>query len=106
MSTVTCYSIYAVCGTCDHSLFVDYVDGSLYTHETDLLQQIERCSHQTLHAWQMQHHPQISEIFEIENVFSKEAAEEAVSFWKAYFSSLGKNVIDSTHVCEVFNGYQ
>ncbi|EIS45551.1 hypothetical protein YPPY58_1755, partial [Yersinia pestis PY-58] len=54
-----------------------------------LLQQIELCPDQILHAWKISQNPQVSEVFEIEVVSSEEDAEEAVLFWKAYFSSLG-----------------
>ncbi|WP_413726322.1 hypothetical protein [Sodalis sp. RH16] len=104
MSHIPCFCIYGVCGTCDDSLLIDYLDKSIYTDETDLLLQIERCPYQALHAWQIRHHPQISEVFEIEKVFSKESAEEAITFWKAYFNSLGKIVISGTHFSEVLNG--
>lgn len=101
MSRVSCYCIYGICGSCEHSLLIDYVDESIHTNETDILQQ--HCTHQALSDWQIRHHLQISEAFELEKVFSKEAAEEAVSFWKAYFISLGETVIEDTHVGEVSN---
>lgn len=99
----TCYCIYGVCGTRDYSLFIDYVSESIPAHKVYLLQQIERCPDQILHAWQTSQHPQVSEVFEIENVSSKEDAEEAVLFWRAYFSSLGETVIDGIHVGDAFN---
>ncbi|MGE4723107.1 hypothetical protein [Yersinia enterocolitica] len=68
-----------------------------------LLQQIEICPDQILHAWQINQNPQISEVFEIENVSSGEYAEEAVLFWEEYFSSLGGKVIDGRPVGDIFS---
>ncbi|PNM23078.1 hypothetical protein A6J66_002075 [Yersinia enterocolitica] len=103
MVSTGCYHIYGVCGTRDYSLFIDYVCESIPTHEMYLLQQIELCPDQILHDWQVSQNPQISEVFEIENVSSEEDAEEAVLFWRAYFSSLGETVIDGRHVGDTFS---
>ncbi len=101
MTNASCYCIYGVCGVCDHSLFIDYIDGRMESRETHLLQQLACCPHQVLHAWQVQQHPQVTEVFEIEVVLSESAAEEAVLFWKEYFGSLGTIVIDASHMSEV-----
>lgn len=104
MTNASCYCIYGICGTGDHSLFIDYTAGQMETRETHLLQQLARCPHQALHAWQVLQHPQVSEVFEIEVVLSESAAEEAVLFWKGYFGSLGTTVIDASHVGEATMG--
>jgi hypothetical protein len=98
MDRTTKYCIYGVCGISDHSLFVDYLDHSIHTREADVLQQMAHCSNQALRAWQVSQAPRVSDVFEIEAVFSKEAAEEAVAFWRVYFRFLGGTVIDGMHV--------
>lgn len=103
MSSASCYCIYGVCGTCDASLFIDYVTEPVLHHETELIHQIEHSPDPTLHAWQVHQHPGVSEVFEIEQVTTQEAAEEAVSFWQAYFRSLGEIIVNGAHVCEVLN---
>ncbi len=105
MVRATCCCIYGVCGTRDYSLFIDYVYKSIPAHEMYLLQQIELCPDQILHAWKISQNPQVSEVFEIEIVSSEEDAEEAVLFWKAYFSSLGETVIDGRHVGDTFSRF-
>jgi hypothetical protein len=102
VAQTTCYCIYGVCGTCDSSLFVDYVTESIQNHEMDVLQMIEHSPDQNLHAWQRYQHPGISDVFEIENMPTQEAAQEAVLFWRAYFSSIGEIIINGAHVCDSF----
>lgn len=95
-----CYCIYGVCAHRDCSLFIDYVSEPIESREPILLQCLALSQDPSLRTWQAKEHPRASDIFEIECVKTLEDAKEAVSFWRAYFRSLGETIIDAAHVCD------
>jgi hypothetical protein len=39
------------------------------------------------------------DVFEIECLPDQVSAEEAVGFWRAYFASLGEEIVSAKHIC-------
>ncbi|PUA47274.1 hypothetical protein C5U62_04650 [Pseudomonas protegens] len=94
------FHIFGVCPANDYCLFVDYVLDDIKDHENRLLQRIQDTPDPALRLWRETRPLQGTDIFEIECLNDREAAQEAVQFWRAYFHSLGETIIEAEHLCD------
>jgi hypothetical protein len=59
-----------------------------------------RCAHQALLNWPARECVQEDDVFGLECVSERQAAQTAVEFWRAYFRAFGETVIEADHFCD------
>ncbi|SAL32830.1 hypothetical protein AWB69_02886 [Caballeronia udeis] len=84
----------------EFSLLVDYIIDDPDQHKSAVLQHVQRSSDSGLLSWNARESLQEDDVFGIECVGGRQAAEKAVEFWRAYFRALGEIVIDAGHLCD------
>jgi hypothetical protein len=93
------YQVFGVSRASESSLFIDYVAGSIEQHRADIISLILHGTDAALKGWCVFGHISDCDVFEIECLPDQDSAEEAVEFWRAYFASLGEEIVSAKHIC-------
>ncbi|AUT56789.1 hypothetical protein [Paraburkholderia caribensis] len=93
------YQVFGVSRPSDSSLFIDYVAGSIEQRRANIISLISDGADAALKRWCMFGHLSDCDVFEIECLPDQVSAEEAVGFWRAYFASLGEEIVSAKHIC-------
>lgn len=94
------YQVFGVSRPSDSSLFIDYVTGSIEQRRANIISLISDGADAALKRWCMFGHLADCDVFEIECLPDQASAEEAVRFWRAYFASLGEEIVSVKHICD------
>ncbi|WP_321939371.1 hypothetical protein [Paraburkholderia sp. J8-2] len=94
------YQVFGISRPSESSLFIDYVAGSIEQRRATILSLIAHGTDAALKGWCMFGHLSDSDVFEIESVPDQVSAEDAVQFWRAYFGSLGEEIVSAKHICD------
>jgi len=94
------YQVFGVSRPSESSLFIDYVTGSIEQRRANIVNLILHGTDAALKGWCVFGHLSDSDVFEIECLPDQASAEEAVQFWRAYFASLGEEIVSAKHICD------
>jgi hypothetical protein len=94
------YQVFGVSRAPESSLFIDYVAGSIEQRRADIISLILHGTDAALKGWCVFGHLSDCDVFEIECLPDQASAEEAVRFWRAYFASLGEEIVSAKHICD------
>jgi hypothetical protein len=94
------YQVFGVCRPSDSSLFIDYVAGSIEQRRANIISLMLHGTDAALKGWCVFGHLSDCDVFEIECLPDQASAEEAVRFWRAYFASLGEEIVSAKHICD------
>ncbi|EIM94776.1 hypothetical protein WQE_42704 [Paraburkholderia hospita] len=93
------YQVFGVSRAPESSLFIDYVAGSIEQRRADIISLILHGTDAALKGWCVFGHLSDCDVFEIECHPDQASAEDAVEFWRAYFASLGEEIVSAKHIC-------
>jgi len=94
------YQVFGVSRPSESSLFIDYVAGSIEQRRASIISLILHGTDAALKGWCVFGHLSDSDVFEIECLPDQTSAEEAVQFWRAYFASLGEEIVSAKHISD------
>lgn len=92
------FQVFGVSRSSDSSLFIDYVAGSIEQRRANIISLILHGTDAALKGWCAFGHLSDCDVFEIECLPDQASAEEAVRFWRAYFASLGEEIVSAKHM--------